>query len=370
MILSIFFKKANIIIDKLSKYDYNKERSDVMVLFTYTDYLRCTKLLQTTTLTVQEDSTPYVPLEQKQEIYHKHDKLYRDLLNNKKEFSLFLQDFFCYWLQSDFVKYNRSFITKDYSSKYSDVIFKLKNKPVYLLIEHQSYIDYAIPYRIYKYYSCILDDTVDSTKAKTKSYNIPLITPIILYTGNQSWNFTPNFQEHQFDYTYNNKLNNGKLSLAYNFINIHDFSKEELLQKHSMIAYAMALDKCNNVTELIDTINSVYDLTSNEQKVYLCRMIKYVLKPLIPKEIYEALLRKFNNEEETYMEELVERMKKDLEYRRKKAESEGMAKGIAKGKLETNIRTAKKMLEHSIPVEDISDITGLSIKEINKLKIA
>ncbi|MBO5479388.1 MAG: Rpn family recombination-promoting nuclease/putative transposase [Clostridia bacterium] len=341
-----------------------------MVLFTYTDYLRCKKLLKGNSIALHEDSSLYLPIGKEANISHPHDKLYRDLLNNKKEFSLFLQDFFCYLLQSNFVKYNRSFITKDYSSKYSDVIFRLKSKPVYLLVEHQSYVDYSIPYRIYKYYNCILDDTVDSTKVKNKNYNIPLITPIILYTGNQSWNFLPNFQEHQFDYTYNNKLNSGRLSLAYNFINIHDFSKEELLKKHSMIAYAMAIDKCSNVTELIDTINSVYDLCSDEQREYLYRMIKYILKPLLPKETYEALLRKFDKEEETYMEELIERMKKDLEYRRKKAESEGMARGIAKGKLEANIEAAKKMLEHNMLVEDISEITGLSIKEINKLKIA
>lgn len=279
---------------------------------------------------------------------------------------MFLQDFFSYSLEHNFTKYNRNFITKNYSSRYSDIIFKLSKYPAYILIEHQSYVDHSIPYRVYQYYSLILDDTVNSNKVKTKDYKIPLITPIILYTGNQAWNLIPNFQDHQFDYNYNNNLSSGKLSLAYNFVNIHDFSKEELLQKHSMIAYAMAIDKCKSLTELIDTINSVYDLTSNEQKEYLHRMLKYILKPILPEEVYKGLLKKFDKEEETYMEELIERMKKDLEYRRKKAESQGMAKG----RLETSIETAKKMLARNMPTEDIADITGLSIKQINKLKTA
>lgn len=347
-----------------------------MVLFTYADYLRCKKILQNAMLNLQEDSTSYFPLPQKQEIRHTHDKLYRDLLNNKKEFTLFLQDFFSYSLEHEFTKYNRNFITKNYSNRYSDTIFKLSNSPCYILIEHQSYIDYSIPYRIYQYYSLILDDIIDSTKVKSKEYKIPLITPIILYTGNRTWNFIPNFQDHQFDYDYNNNLSNGKLSLSYNFVNIHDFSKEELLQKNSMIAYAMAIDKCKCITELIDTINLVYNSTSKKQRDYLYRMIKYILKPILPNEVYTDLLKKFNKKEEYYMEELIERMKKDLEYRRAKAISEGRAQGIAQGitegkatgKLEASIENAKKMLARNMTIEDISDITGLSIKEIKKIK--
>lgn len=345
-----------------------------MVLFTYTDYLRCKKLLQSETLSLQEDSAPYFSLHSNKNIHHTHDKLYRDLLNNKKEFNLFLQDFFSYSLEDNFVKYNRNFITKNYSSRYSDIIFKLSKYPAYILLEHQSYVDYSIPYRVYQYYSLILEDTVDSNKVKSKDYKIPLITPIIFYTGHTPWNLIPNFQDHQFDYNYNNNLNNGKLSLAYNFVNIHDFSKDELLKKHSMIAFSMAIDKCKNITDLIDTINSVYNLTSKEQKDYLYRMIKYILKPLLPKEIYVGLLKKFDKKEETYMEELIERMKKDLEYRRKKAISEGiaegMAKGITKGKTEANIQAAKKMLARNMHLNDISEITGLSVKEIKKINIA
>ncbi len=334
-----------------------------MVLFTYTDYLRCKKALEKQAPMVQEDSTPYTPMPYcSYSVYHRHDKLYRDLLNNKKEFSLFLQDFFCYSLSSDITKYNRNFITKDYSNTISDVIFKLTNKPAYLLIEHQSYPDHSLPYRIYKYYSSILEDNLNSKKSLTKQDKIPLITPIILYTGSASWNFIPNFQDHQFDYTYNNNLKNGKLSLSYNFINIHDFSKEELLNMHSMIAFAMAIDKCEQVPELIDTIYDVYHVCSNEQKEYLRRMLTYLLKPIIPKNLYENLLKKFNNEEETYMEELIERMKRDLELRKQAATKEGRQEGLTK--------TAINMLKRNMPLEDIADITGLSIEEIKKLKIA
>ena len=347
----------------MSIINYNQERSDVMVLFTYTDYLRCQKQLSKLPLIIQEETTPYMLTSHSStSVYHKHDKLYRDLLNNKKEFFLFLEDFFCYTLSSDVIKYNRNFITNHYSNSVSDVIFQLKNIPAYVLIEHQSYPDYSIAYRIYQYYSSILEDTIHSKKTIDKSNKVPLVTPIILYTGNPSWNFIPNFQDHQFDYTYNEKLQNGKLSLSYNFINIHNFSKEELLNMHSMIAFAMAIDKCKEVPELIDTINTVYDLCSTEQKHYLHRMLIYLLKPIIPNKLYQSLLKKFNCKEETYMEELIERMKKDLICRQITAEKQGINK--------RNVEIAKKLLKHNMLIEDIADITGLTIEEINTLKIA
>ena len=100
----------------------------------------------------------------------------------------------------------------------------------YILLEHQSSKDNSIAYRLYKYYNLILEDSVNTNKLHTKNYKIPLITPILLYTGNKPWDLVPNLEHHQFDLKYNDNLSNGKLSLTYNFINIHDFSKEELLR--------------------------------------------------------------------------------------------------------------------------------------------
>ncbi len=87
-------------------------------------------------------------------------------------------------------------------------------------------------------------------------------------------------------------------------------------------------------------------------------MLKYLLQPIIPKEIYEDLLEKFNCEEEQTMTELIERMLQDIENTKQTAEKKGLKK------------TAINMLKRNMPLEDIADITGLSIEEIKKLKTA
>ena len=55
---------------------------------------------------------------------------------------------------------------------------------------------------------------------------------------------------------------------------------------------------------------------------------------------------------------------------RSEAFEDGMTEGITKGKTEEKLKTANKMLKKGIPLEDILEITGLSEKEINDLKLA
>ena len=45
----------------------------------------------------------------------------------------------------------------------------------------------------------------------------------------------------------------------------------------------------------------------------------------------------------------------------------GINDGISKGENKKSIEIAKNMLKKNMSIEDISDITGLSIEEINKL---
>ena len=55
-------------------------------------------------------------------------------------------------------------------------------------------------------------------------------------------------------------------------------------------------------------------------------------------------------------------------------ENKGIAKGIIKGEIkgkkERNIEIAKKLLRKNMPIEQIAEITDLTVEEIRKLKNA
>ena len=56
-----------------------------------------------------------------------------------------------------------------------------------------------------------------------------------------------------------------------------------------------------------------------------------------------------------------------LEEKRREGIKEGMKKGIEKGRLEEQISMATAMKKENIDIETIKRITGLTIKEIEKL---
>ena len=89
-----------------------------------------------------------------------HDKLFRDLLSDKKELSQFLEKYLNLKVpEEELEKYNSSFITKNYENREADIIYKLKGKKVYVLIEHQSRKDNKMPYRMLNYNLEIIKDT-------------------------------------------------------------------------------------------------------------------------------------------------------------------------------------------------------------------
>ncbi|MBO5799274.1 MAG: hypothetical protein J6R41_04475 [Paludibacteraceae bacterium] len=60
--------------------------------------------------------------------------------------------------------------------------------------------------------------------------------------------------------------------------------------------------------------------------------------------------------------------KEMLEEAKKEMLAKGLAEGIAKGIKETQLNTARKMLKFDLSIEEISEITGLTMDEISNLQ--
>ncbi len=219
-----------------------------MVFFTYDDYCKYKASVFRSYTTVREnDDAPYTCCSSvdsttpSYSIKDVHDKLYRDFFNDSIEFSAFLKSFLNFEIEpSSLVPYNSDYITEDYKNRRSDVVYKVKNEPIYIFLEHQSSIDYSISYRIWEYYNLLLKSAVDVRKIKEKNYKLPVIIPILLYTGNKKWNLKPNLQSKQYDNPYRKDI----LDFKYDYINIFDYSTTELLNMNSMVSYLLATDKC------------------------------------------------------------------------------------------------------------------------------
>ena len=117
-------------------------------------------------------------------VNNEHDKVFRTILSNKKEAVIFINKTLNLELkENEIEKYKENYITENLINKETDIVYKIKNKNVFILIEHQTKIDYSMPYRIMEYQFKITKGAVDIKKLKLKEYKIPIVIPIVLYTG-------------------------------------------------------------------------------------------------------------------------------------------------------------------------------------------
>lgn len=230
----------------------------------------------------------------KKGINNPHDKIFKDVLDDKKEVVTFLNRMLKlertqYALQEkDLEKYNREFITENFQSIEADVIYKKKDQNIFFLIEQQSTIDCAMPYRILKYGMAIMESAINKKKLRQKNYKLPAIFSFVIYTGNQKWNTTNYLIEKQ------ERLLGCKPETFANFqlIDVNDYTSQELLNKEGFLTKAMLLEKAKNYEELEEYLELVIKTQMEErQKKLLQRMIKYVYKSKLGNKKYNKFIQ-------------------------------------------------------------------------------
>ncbi len=141
--------------------------------------------------------------------------------------------------ENEIEKYNRSFVTEELKNQESDIIYKLKDKNIFILIEHQTKVDYAMPMRILEYEYHIIKSAIDKESLGKKDYKFPRVISIVLYSGRKKWNVEDNIEKVQ------EKIDGSNMQVLakYNLVDVNNFSVEELLKEESFISKAMLIEK-------------------------------------------------------------------------------------------------------------------------------
>lgn len=311
----------------------------------------------TASLCVAEEQEIYT-----HEVQNEHDTIFKDLFSDREEARKFINKYLKLEvpIEKDSLEpYNTNFITPEFRTKKADVVYKMKNRNIFFLIEHQSTIDLSMPYRIENYSMLIINRAVEKEKMKQKDYLYPKVIPIVLYTGNKKWKAHLSFSELQ------EKLEGYKeKDKSYTIVDINNYTEEELLKDDLTISKVLLLEKSRTDNNFLETIEKVIKNT-NESKLYVIeKIINLILRKELGNEKTESLLEKFRNIEEVEDMLLVaERLKKDREREMKKCRKEGKIEGIN----EITITIAKKMLKEGCDSNFINKITGLDKETIEKL---
>ena len=289
----------------------------------------------------------------------KHDKLFKIILSNKQEAAKFMNKVLKinYKIMAEKLElYNKEYITTKFEKMESDIVYKIAEKNTYMIIEHQSIVDRSMPYRIFQYTAELLREVIEKDKVKNINYLQPRIIAIVLYTGNRKWNIQ-NIDDLQAPLE-----GYKKIKPPYILVDINKFSKRELLEDDLMITKAMLIEKEKSVEGILNSLKQIRKkilANPNKRQMQLfMTIVRYILLSIDDEETKTLLQAEI--EEMKGVEEDMLHATMVLNEAFEKREKKGRMAGIKE--------IAKKLLKQNMKIETISEITGLTIEEIEKLK--
>ena len=327
----------------------------------------------------------FIPIQQK--VHHEHDKIIKKILENKKEAADFINRAIKLYEPiepEDLINYNKEYITEFFEIRAEDVVYKFKNNNVFFLIEHQRKVDYSMPYRIFEYKSEILKSNVDREGIKQKSYKVPLIIAVVIYTGSGKWKVPQNLLQVQEEYATYLKEQLG-INSFYVLEDVNKYSNQELVESDNFLEKIFLLEKSKNEEEVKENFIKIVEKLQEEEKQgkitkeakeeFENNIIKILLPKISIKEIKEQLekVEKTNKKGDGQMYGLAvcDMLARENRIMRKNSEKIGEKRGRAIGEkcgLKNGIiQVATNMLKAKMNPSMIKNMTGLTDEELEKI---
>lgn len=251
----------------------------------------------------------------------------------------------------DIEKYETKYITKLYEERESDIVYKLKDKEIFFLIEEQTKVDMKMAERIAEYTVAIMN-----SRRGLKDKPTATVVPIVIYAGRARWTAKKDLIETQEEFRH---YKGSSLFLSYNLVDIRNV--EEAIRRGTAIARMSVIEKLNTTEEIMEAIDKFADNLESEKEIKeFAEEVEYILEDKLEEEklkkVKEIILNKSKGDD--IMSHVHEVLRRDAERERKKA--------IQEGAKESLMAVAKKMLMEKVDVEFISKITGLKKEEFVK----
>ena len=362
-----------------------------MISYTIEDYFKLKNFFTTRLNYLKEDTEEYKVITKAK--HHKHDKLFREILNNKKEIVKLINKYITPQTkitEEKIEKYDTKYITKGHEERQADVVYKIKEKEVYFLIEHQTKVDELMAYRILEYsIEIIRTKLVEMIESKRKG-KIPRIIPIVIYTGQREWKAKRTVEEIQVEFEH---LKGIDVITGYKLVDIRD--EKEAIEEGTAVARMSVIERMKDTEEIIEVVKKMSKyIKEKEERKEFAREIKYLLEDKLTKEeirkIEEILIEREGEEGMLHAQMVIRRdferakeegrregmlhaqevIRRDFERAKEEGRKEGMLhaqevirrdfeRAKEKGRRENAIEVAKNMLKENFDVDLISRLTGL-----------
>lgn len=326
-------------------------------VFTKKDYIKSLELyteLRKTKSRLEDGEVEY-------NIDNKHDKIFKTILLREEAAEYVIKKD----KKLDLISVENEYITVDYRGKRVDVIYKLKDKEIYFIIEHQSTQDKNMPYRILEYEVEVMRASFIKNNYSMKAY--ARVIAIVIYTGKGRWKPNKSIEEVQEKLDNDKKEERAYTGIGeYNLIDINEYSKEELLNEEGLISKIMLIEKARGEQELIEILDKIIPKIKENEKGKMIRIIKYILVKDLGKEKAKKYIKMLEGDED--MLAVIQTLKEDRERNLRNARILGVKEGSKKGKLEEAKRLAAKLLKKNMSVDEVAELTELDKEEVIKQK--
>ena len=272
--------------------------------------------------------------------------------------------------------YNSSFIDQKFSNQECDIVYKKKGQQIFFLMEHQSRIDYSMPRRILKYQIAIMEMAIKNKRKMKKNEKLPLVIPIVIYTGTRNWNVAKYIKDCQEQLSGLDTMELG----SYVILDSNEYTKQELLDDKLFILKMMALEKTKNPDELYNNLQEITKKRIGKiNEDILLRIVKYIYKEALGEERAKDIIGKLGREGEKEM--IIEVIKKDREQQwlkgkqagRQEGERIGEKRGEKRGEklgiTKAITQMVKEMINNNLSDEQIMKIAKIDSKKLAKLKM-
>ncbi len=187
-----------------------------------------------------------------------------------ERFKIKVTDFIMSQSTKDIEKYSTRFITSEFENSESDIAYRKKGTSIFFLIEHQSKVDYSMPYRILTYNMEIMKSALRENLLNTKGYKLPIVYPMVLYTGKKKWSakkYLEQCQEHLEECDV-------KTFTYYHLIDINQCKEQELLEENNFLSKILLLEKMKTTDKLEENLQKIMKSNlSKKERQMLSRLV-------------------------------------------------------------------------------------------------
>lgn len=215
-----------------------------------------------------------------------------------------------------------------------------------------------MPKRILDYEIEIMKTAENHNVILKKDVEMPIIVPIVIYTGRKRWNVTGYIKDCRKRL---NRLESFRLGNYY-IIDNNNYTNEELLEDKFFISKLMLLERMKTTEELYNNLKKVIKIETNEKNIKLLEsIIKFIYNKKLGKNYTDKLIKEIARKSRKgeggndMILEMIENENKAL-----------IRKGRREGRKETAIHIAKNMLKEKVDIDFIMRMTGLTKEQILK----